>query len=779
MIREAMVEVLSSFMSETREGLNDIKRDLEQYKSQTASELADLQSSINNPHLEEMGIAVLQKLLPYLNDIKEDLGEKVDESVSSLAGDLEDINEKVCNLSDSQMGSEQRISERIVGSQLPVLIGNFNSITEAITAVHDNLEEHKNKTSTQQSSNVERMTQICAKMSTIESGLASVSASISLTAMESQVEEHSNHVSSKLAALQNNQDAIDSKLDLLDSKQDALYYMKVMSVNAELEHNVLSNVTNQLQETSNFLHESHRYTCDGTGGWRRVVYLDMTDPNTNCPSGWQPTEYSKRTCGAVSIGRLTCDSVIFPVSGGAYTSVCGTIRGYQINIADGFEAYDDGDVTTIDDAYVSGVSLTHGSPRQHIWTFAAGATEDQTYYYDKACPCDTSRDIDIPSFVGGDYFCESGANSGYSYGFYSDDPLWDGEGCTNSSTCCTFNNPPYFTKQLPNPTTDDIEVRLCHWGPDDTPLEFIELYDELKCDSLSNVTKEPSQSELLHNVTEELMKEYSTVRDELEQVEHNVLSNVTSELQNTFDALQHNVIEELMKAHNTYLIDLKKIEHNVRIISEQLENKTNTVTELSVEPTVILPALPEAPGTPHPCGGIGLWRPVAYYNWSDSRYLCPDGWTLRRPPIRGCGRTSHEAHTCDSATFSVPGGPYTKICGLVIGYQFGRTLAFLASNVNKSITIDNSYVTGVSITRGSNLRQHVWTYAAGSYERSTSTTSKSFCPCEKVTSIFIPTFVGTQWYCESGDNSPFGTSGHNLFAEDPLWDGEGCQYSNR
>ena len=27
------------------------------------------------------------------------------------------------------------------------------------------------------------------------------------------------------------------------------------------------------------------HTCGGTAGWRRAVYLDMTDPNTNCPSG--------------------------------------------------------------------------------------------------------------------------------------------------------------------------------------------------------------------------------------------------------------------------------------------------------------------------------------------------------------------------------------------------------------------------------------------------------------------------------------------------------------
>ena len=483
-ITGAVYEALRPFMNEMRASLEAVKsdvarltEDLEEHKNQTTTELANLQSSINNPPIEEMSRAVLQKLLPYLNDIKEDLGEKIDESVSSLTGDLEDINEKVCNLSDSQMGSEQRISDRILELQLPILkdmIGNLNRITESVTVVNDNIEEHKNQTSAEELNHAKQLTQICAKMSTIESSLAGVSASISLTAMESQVEEHSNYVSSKLATLQNKQDAIDSKLDLLDSKQDELD-MKVMSANTKLAQNILSNVTNQLQETSDSLHASLGHICGGTGGWRRVVYLNITDPNTNCPSGWQLTEHSKRTCGRVSTGTITCDSVIFPVSGGAYTSVCGTIRAYQYRYTDAFEAYDTGEVTSIGGPYVSGVSLTHGSPRQHIWTFAAGSSESESTRND-ACPCDATIDIDIPSFVGGDYFCESGANSRLSFDFHPYDPLWDGKNCTSSSTCCSFNNPPYFTKQLPNPTTDDIEVRLCHLGRDDTPIEFIELY---------------------------------------------------------------------------------------------------------------------------------------------------------------------------------------------------------------------------------------------------------------------------------------------------------------
>ena len=98
-----------------------------------------------------------------------------------------------------------------------------------------------------------------------------------------------------------------------------------------------------------------------------MVYLDMTNPNASCPSGWQLTRYgSTRLCGKVSTGSYKCDSVLFPVTGGDYTRVCGSVRGYQYGIVDAFESYHDGDATTIDSAYVSGVSLTHGYPSGHL-----------------------------------------------------------------------------------------------------------------------------------------------------------------------------------------------------------------------------------------------------------------------------------------------------------------------------------------------------------------------------------------------------------------------------
>ncbi len=88
----------------------------------------------------------------------------------------------------------------------------------------------------------------------------------------------------------------------------------------------------------------------------------------------------------------------------------------------------------------------------------------------------------IPEFVGNDYFCDSGAHDKVPAPstFYPDDPLWDGSGCGLASTCCTFNNPSFFNKVLPQTTTDDIEVRLCADEDgitnEDSPIELIELY---------------------------------------------------------------------------------------------------------------------------------------------------------------------------------------------------------------------------------------------------------------------------------------------------------------
>ena len=226
------------------------------------------------------------------------------------------------------------------------------------------------------------------------------------------------------------------------------------------------------------------HPCGGSGTWRRVAELDMTKPSETCLSGWmKKTSYPKRTCGRLSTGPLTCDAVTFPVVDGNYSKVCGRIKAYQYSAPDGFENYNSNLSTTIDGAYVTGVSVTHGLPRNHIWTFATGISEGNPEAPD-VCPCDSSNTILTPDFVGNDYFCESGVNEAWDRSrhwgaFMGNDPLWDGQNCRPTSGCCTFGNPPYFVKELPSPSADDIEVRICCLDDStdsDIPIEQLELY---------------------------------------------------------------------------------------------------------------------------------------------------------------------------------------------------------------------------------------------------------------------------------------------------------------
>ena len=80
------------------------------------------------------------------------------------------------------------------------------------------------------------------------------------------------------------------------------------------------------------------------------------------------------------------------------------------------------------------------------------------------------------------YYCES-AYQGDCFVtnmFFPDDPLWDGQQCDNEGTCCTgANTPPWFRVELPDSTSDDIEVRICHdqdTNDEDSPIQLLELY---------------------------------------------------------------------------------------------------------------------------------------------------------------------------------------------------------------------------------------------------------------------------------------------------------------
>ena len=83
------------------------------------------------------------------------------------------------------------------------------------------------------------------------------------------------------------------------------------------------------------------------------------------------------------------------------------IEAYQWNSPDAFAASSS---QTIDGPYIDGISITQGSPRQHIWSYVGGLQENaEQSYHNYKCPCSStgSGTASSPSFVGEDYYCDT------------------------------------------------------------------------------------------------------------------------------------------------------------------------------------------------------------------------------------------------------------------------------------------------------------------------------------------------------------------------------------
>ena len=232
--------------------------------------------------------------------------------------------------------------------------------------------------------------------------------------------------------------------------------------------------------------------CGSGGGWTRLAYLDMTDSTENCPSGFKLYQSGGvRACGRATSSVGSCTSVQFPFNGISYSQVCGRVVGYQYTSPNAVDtiignpnAHND-----INSYYVDGVSITRGSPRKHIWTLMAGFHEASFFSnvndgrYNCPCSVGSTQNSTLQSFIGNDYYCESGnpATDGtWQYTLYTSDPLWDGKGCGSlEGNCCTAPGLPWFHKVLNTTTTDYLELRVCgdqETTDEDVPVSFYELY---------------------------------------------------------------------------------------------------------------------------------------------------------------------------------------------------------------------------------------------------------------------------------------------------------------
>ena len=133
--------------------------------------------------------------------------------------------------------------------------------------------------------------------------------------------------------------------------------------------------------------------------------------------------------------------------------------------------------------------------------------------------------------------------------------------------------------------------------------------------------------------------------------------------------------------------------------------------------------------------GLGEWRQVAYLNMCDLSQQWSSTWReYNTSGVRACRRPSASGGSCAATTYLI-NFQYRRVCGRVIGYQFGSPDAFSPQEITNETHVD-----GIIITCGS-PREHVWTYTAGVTE-SSDTYGQAKCPCSSYPGRAAPSFVG-------------------------------------
>ena len=219
--------------------------------------------------------------------------------------------------------------------------------------------------------------------------------------------------------------------------------------------------------------------CGEEGGWTRLAHLNMSDIKQNCPPGLEEQkDEGIRLCRIEKTSAGCSESIKFPTNGISYTHVCGRVIGYQKGKPEAL-LHQNNDINS---AYLDGVSITRGSPREHVWSYIAGRQSNDDS--NRNCPCNSGSNFKIKEFIGDHYYCESGSDSevNSTSTLYSSDPLWDGQKCPSfEAFCCSSPNmPPWFHRDYGNArSTDYLELRVCRSGSrndEDIPLQLYEIY---------------------------------------------------------------------------------------------------------------------------------------------------------------------------------------------------------------------------------------------------------------------------------------------------------------
>ena len=182
---------------------------------------------------------------------------------------------------------------------------DLNALNESVSEINTCFQEHKQhvagELSNLQSFQANQTQQLNIKIEAL--AMNTSQHTVQLTQLQSSLNFKLDTANRKLELVHNKQDSTHSKLNSLTATttqlssdhqqiQNNISDVECLDTqeSLELHQNLLDNLTHQMEKIQAdvmYLKIIHGpYTCGGTGGWRCVVYLDMTDPNTTCPSGW-------------------------------------------------------------------------------------------------------------------------------------------------------------------------------------------------------------------------------------------------------------------------------------------------------------------------------------------------------------------------------------------------------------------------------------------------------------------------------------------------------------
>ena len=175
------------------------------------------------------------------------------------------------------------------------------------------------------------------------------------------------------------------------------------------------------------------------------------------------------------------------------------------------------------------------------------------------------------------------------------------------------------------------------------------------------------------------------------------------------------------------------------------------------------------------CNSTSGWMRIGFLNMTDPVQQCPYGLREKISPnlVRACEK--RRGNGCTSLFFNTHYVPYSRVCGRIIAYQDGSPDAFQPFNIDATLTLDENFFDGLSLTYGLPPRKHIWTFVAALDEvRSNAFT----CPCIKTDSEYtavVPPFIGNDYFCDTASAEIFQ---FRFYDEDPLWDGQGCGPTN-